>query len=1010
MAAVALALTLALAAQPSAFAGAATDIPQLQHTSWGAIRGAPADIWAIAQGKDGYLWLGTGSGLYRFDGVSFEPAQLSNGQPFPTSNITALKMAANGDLWIGYYQGGLSVLRAGHLIDFPLGPHMPQGWITAIAIQPDGVVWAASQAGLLRYENGAWSLAGESLGFEPGAAGWVLLDPDGTLWATGEGRLMFLRKHARRFETTTVESRGTSLLARSPDGTLWLSDKAVGTRALPGLTTRHPTAPPARALVSDRIMADRLMFDRRGWLWGTDPQTHHLTFLLTTPANDADGEYLTLKRITERFDAATGMTSSAMTPLFQDSEGSVWIGTNQGLDSLRQSSVFVIPDMTTAQRLIEQMSFSNGVAYRAAGTQVYRIDDSRLVPYVTVPDEVYPIYADPAGTLWTGGRSAIWRYADGHLARFAYPAFMGSEDLHKMTTDGKDGVWVSTAGSGLQHLTGKGWQQPVPGSSPDGAVVLDTSDDGRVWAGYVGGALMSFNGTGSNLDVKHYTTCVRLIASISVKGDDLFAGGDSGMVMKEGKTLTCLRALGSMPLVGVTGIARSSNEIWLNTSKGVIRIAEGDLRRAFHDPAYRADFRVFDYRDGLPGVALQPVGPTAGVADNGKIWFETSLGFAWIDPNKVHSNTVVPHVFIRSVGTDAEVLPAVDGLRLPALTTRVHMVFTATSLAVPERARFRYFLEGVDTQWQDAGNRREAFYTNMGPGRYRFKVIAANDDGIWNRQGASLAFAIAPAWYQTIWFAVVLMVAFALLLVGLVRLRVRRHGEQVRERLEARHAERTRIARELHDTLLQSIHALVLRFQSATDSLPSEAPSRLLLENALTLADLVIAEGRDRVGELRLPELEEGDLGNALRGAGRELSELYGTTFVATQRGLARPLDPAIVREIFAITHEALINAFRHAEAGTIECVTQFTRSALTIIVVDDGTGRDPGASESSGSTRHFGITGMRERAERIGARFELSFRFGKGTTVDVRIPARRAYLRRGWTHNRSTATGSELS
>ncbi len=988
-------LVLALTGQTLAFTGPDTGIPQLQHTSWGALRGAPADIWAMTQGKDGYLWLGTGSGLYRFDGVSFEPAQLSNGQPFPTSNITALTMATNGDLWIGYYQGGLSLLRAGHLIDFPLGPHMPQGWITAIAVQPDGMVWAASQGGLLRYEKGVWTVAGSGWGFEPGGAGWVFLDPDGTLWVTGEGHLMFLRKGAHRFETTNVETFSTSLLARAPDGTLWLSDKNVGTRALPGLNVHHPVAPPARSLNTDRVMADRLMFDRRGWLWGTDPQTNHLTFLLTTPANEADGEYLAMNRLTARFDIAMGMTSNAMTPLFQDTEDTVWVGTNLGLDSLRPSSVFVIPNMTTPQRLIEQMSFSKGVAYRAAGKQIYRIEDSRLVPYVAVPDDVHPIYVDLRGTLWTGGRSAVWRYGDGHLVRFAYPTFMGSEELRKMTTDGADGVWVSTAGSGLQHLTNKGWQQSVPESPPDGAVVLDTSEDGLVWAGYVGGALMSFNGTGKILNVKRYKTCVRLIASLSVDGSDLLAGGDSGMIMKEGNAFMCLRALGSMPLIGVTGIARSSNDIWLNTSKGVIRISAGDLRHAFHDPAYRPDFRVFDYRDGLPGVALQPIGPTAGVADNGKIWFETSLGFAWIDPLRIHSNSVVPHVFIRAIGTDAGMLPATEGLRLPALTNRVHMEFTTTSLAVPERARFRYFLEGVDRRWQDAGDRREAFYTNMGPGRYRFKVIASNDDGLWNKEGAVLAFEIAPAWYQTVWFALLCAVACALTVAGLVTLRVRRYGERVRERLETRHAERVRIARELHDTLLQSIHALILRFQLATDSLPIQAPSRLLLESALAQADSVIAEGRDRVSELRSPELEAGELTSALRGAGRELSDLYGTTFVATERGLVRPLDPTIVREIFAITHEALINAFRHAEANTVECVTQFTRSALLISVTDDGTGLDPSRTGHADSKGHFGITGMRERAERIGARFELTFRCGEGTTVELRVEARGAYLRR---------------
>jgi len=313
---------------------------------------------------------------------------------------------------------------------------------------------------------------------------------------------------------------------------------------------------------------------------------------------------------------------------------------------------------------------------------------------------------------------------------------------------------------------------------------------------------------------------------------------------------------------------------------------------------------------------------------------------------------------------------------------------------VPERVHFKYELEGSDSDWQDAGTRREALYTNLGPGSYTFQVIASNNDGVWNNTGAALHFMIAPAFYQTRWFDALCALAVLGTLVVLYQIRIRQVAAQARGRLEARLAERERIARELHDTLLQGIQGLIWRFQAATDRIPADVPARDMMEKSLDRADKLLAESRDRVKDLRPTAAEVADLAQALAAEGDQFAQLHPVPFRVSVQGTRRDLHPIVREEGFLIAREALGNAFRHAQARDIEAEVTYGDRALQVRVRDDGLGISSSVLQAGGRPGHFGLLGMRERAKKLGGHLDVWSKPGAGTEIDLRVPAQVAYRR----------------
>lgn len=974
-------LCLWLSAQAATF-----QAPQYHHTAWSMEDGAPADIWALAQGKDGYLWLGTGTGLYRFDGVQFDQYLPPRDRPFASNNITALYAASDGALWIGFLMGGVSVLRDGQLTHYPAAPGVPSDLLLAFAEDRDGTIWAAARGGFSRFDGQRWQAVGADWGYPGTQAHSLLVDSIDTLWVTTGTTLMYLPRGAHRFHPTREPAGPLASLAQAPDGTLWISDGLHGTRSLPD--ARDPGRAPQALPATDFARFACMRIDHAGVLWGTDRTAGGL-MRVSNLQRFRSGRSLRPEDMDATMRKRDGLLSDRAIPVLRDREGNVWVGTNLGLHRFRYNNVRALQD----ERLTQHATY--GIAYSPEHGLV--VSNDRLL--YRLRDGVPEQLADSGGAIISAvvvtGDGSLWAKTEKSLARFTQRKLESvpvpgdaAAALSVIVADGVAGVLVMREGSGLFHVDGQHVRSVGPGIiSAVHATALARESNDNLWIGYTGNLLARWDGKTQRVYSSRDGLDLGTITAIAPTSVGLLVAGETGLAILRAGRFHRLPVANPQALHGITGIVVSSGgDIWLNGIRGVVRITAQDLAAAVDSPGRELTTRIFDLGDGLLGVAQQYTPSSTALADgSGTLWFATSQGLATIDPAYLTSNRVVPPVRIRALTAADRRYNPHNGLHLPKGTKSLRLEYTALSLSVPERVRFRYRLDGVDTDWQEAGSRRHAFYANLGPGAYRFRVIAANDSGLWNEEGDALDFTIDPLFTQTWWFAALCVLAAGGLLVSLYLMRLRQIAERVRLRLEERHNERERIARELHDTLLQSIHGLVLRFQAVANRLVADDPVRTALELALDRADEVIAEGRDRVRDLRATMISSPvDLPEAFAKVGAELAESDPADFRVVVEGQMPTMDPFIRDEIYWIGREVLTNAFRHAHANRIEVEISCGREILSFRFRDDGRGMADDIQQNGQKPGHWGLSGMRERARTIPAEIHIWSREGHGTEVEL--------------------------
>ncbi|WP_049622171.1 sensor histidine kinase [Frateuria defendens] len=990
-------LPILLALAGNAQAGHGNDgFPPPRQTAWSFQQGAPADVWALAQGRDGYLWLGTGNGLYRFDGDRFERFAPTPGEAFRSANITALAMQPDGALWIGFYVGGASLLRDGHLTHYTERAGFPEGMVNDFARTADGALWAASSGGLVRWQDGRWRVAGDDWGYPTRHADWALTDRHGTLWVATGRELVFLRPGARRFEHTGVELSTYAVIAQAPDGTLWVSDNLRGTRALPGLTAEHPSAPDTpRVAGTDVVRSRRLLFDRDGTLWGADLGRGGVHRLFH-PEREADGHTLRTADLDQYFDRSQGLASNVTDPLLEDAEGTVWVGSNLGLNSFRYSSVDVPAGLPVGTPDSAALAAGRGPVWIGTGGTLYHAAGKAAEIVARGLPGIDDACLGADGVLWLSATGRLLRVIDGVPAAVATPS-AGHERIRAFASDNHGGLWVAFEQQGLYHWHDGAWtpQRPGLGLDPHTPTVLAVDAADRLWAGYRDGRLARFGRDGTRIYAAADGLDVGSLGALEVTAGDVLAGGEFGVARLQGDAFQGLDAGDPRVLAGASGIVRTGRgEVWINASRGAVRIEAAALRRAAADPAHRVDYRLFDYHDGLPGVALQLTASPTAVLDGGqRVWLATNQGVVLIDPAAIRLNRRPPPVLIEAVLAGGSTYAPAAGLRLPERTGNIEVRYTATSLASPDRVQFRYRLEGVDGAWQDAGNRRAAFYSNLGPGRYRFRVIAANDDGVWNEQGAAIDFTIPPRYFQTWWFYGLCALAALGLIALLYAWRLRLASERLRLRFEARMLERESIARDLHDTLLQGVQGLLLSLQTQVVTLRPDDARRGALDAAIRQAREMVTEGRDKIVTLRgHADGELMGLVQSVQVIGENLAAIHGPAFGVSVAGAERPLCLGAQMEILEIVREGLRNAFIHARAARIEADIRYSAASLRITVRDDGRGLDEAVLREGRRAGHWGLVGMRERAERLGARLALRPGTPRGTELELTVPARVAF------------------
>jgi signal transduction histidine kinase/ligand-binding sensor domain-containing protein len=981
----------ALIVGPTAALDATRTVHQLTHTAWGVRDDGPVDTWSFAQTPDGLLWIASTDGLLTFDGVTFRRPRDENGEAILSGeNINNLFVSSDGDLWTGSSTGSIARLRGGRLTRHPT----PSGHIVSkFAEDADGALWAAFGGGagsLLRFDGEAWREAPFGWPRPGGRLSDLLLTRDGVLLVAVEDTIVFLRRGSQRFEETGVILPTFARLAEGSDGRLWIAVGQFGLASIDieALINRGPAR--WRLPAPDvRVRPRRIMFDSDGVLW-----TSSWDEGLFRVHVESDGEL----RSIERFRASDGLTSDQASILFEDRESNIWVGTHLGIDRFRPASI-------VAERSIAEVSRSGHgavdvdpqTALLATATELYVIrEDAPPRLFARLDDQIVAICGHERHGAWVATRNGELRhFTQGRLVLARAPPTQAT--VLSCAIDEAGSVWLTAEGEGVFKLTAGEWRRHPPHPELATAVgqIAPNENDG-VWFSefYSDEPRLALVGP-EHAQVFGGSSGARIgqIQVVDPRPGYVLFGGARGLARFDGRSFARLESDRHDLLSGVSGIAQASDgSTWLASLRGVLRIEERDLQFAFAHPDAPLRGRIFDLRDGLPAGAVQDSLSNAIVeGPDGRLWLMTKDGVAWVDPLRLAFNGLAPPVSVTALRAGGRTIPFLGQVTLAPGTSDIEIDYAALSLQMPERVVYRYVLEGVDPDWIEAGTRRQAFYTELGPGEYRFRVIAANNDGVWNEEGATLTFTIRPTFIQSIWFKFLVALALFALVILAYAFRVQQVTAQLQSRFDVRIAERERIARELHDTLLQGFQGLLLRFQAIANRVPAGDELRGSLDQALDRADAVLVEGRARVRELRTAAAE-GDLAKVIVENAHGVIEGDTPRFQLTVEGSPQALHALVSEEVARIAEEAVRNAVQHADAKTIEAILTYGGSELRMTIRDDGLGMPQSILTTGEKAGHYGLVGMRERAQRLGGRLDVTSRERAGTEIALSVPGRAAY------------------
>jgi signal transduction histidine kinase/ligand-binding sensor domain-containing protein len=990
-----LVVSLALVAAPAA---KASEPPQpikvMVHTAWSLKEAAPSALKSIAQTPQGDLWLASGEGLYRFDGVHFTPFQSIGGKSLVTELVDALITSSAGDLWFGYHGGGISRIHGGRITTYAAG--IPPGPVKRIAEGQGGDIWVATFGGVAVFRGAAWKTVAWNATF--GRAYNLLVARDGTVWIAAQHALLFIRPGSDTVEQTAEPTDGPWAFAEAPDGRLWLSDVKWGLRVLEPaqLLASRPSKLPAQGR-ADALRARAILFDRDGNLWGTY-QTGTGLFRIANPGGFAAGPPLRQTEASESFGAKDGLSSDAAIPLFEDREGNLWIGTELGLDRFRRADINVsntiAKDGREGYRAVVGSSGAFFVADERALYQAQASADFKTV--ASVPWHPSELCAGKGGVVWLAQTRGLRRFAQGKVSAMPMPPGQRNSEVFTCAEDTAGTLWISILDVGVFTYRDGKWRGPIPISLPKPLFprLLVAERSGGVWAYDRGQSLFLLKDGAVRTFSAAQGLRIGEIETVASNPAGTFAGGELGLARWTGDRFQSITNANYPNLNVITGITQDAEgDTWLSSIHGVIKLKTSALLQAMASPGRTLDMRRFDFRDGVPGMAQQScchATAFTGAAD--RIWFITSRGVAWVDPKRLTFNALPPPVLIRAVAVNGKALAPGAQMRFPSSVSDLQLDFAAPSLSIPERVRFLYRLEGVDANWVDPGERRQAFYTRLAPGKYRFQVIAANNDGVWNRTGASLSFVAPPTFVQTRTFAALCGLAIVGLLTLAYLWRSRQIADRLRDRLEARLKERERIARDLHDTLLQGVQGLVLRFGAIAEAAPQDGAFRREMDNALSRGEQIIGESRDHILDLRSSSSSK-VLVQQFEGVAAEFETVRDTRLFVVTEGEPRELTAAVLEEVWKIGCEAIRNAFEHARAKTILAELVYDSKVLRLVVHDDGIGLTDEILRAGGRAGHFGLPGMHERARRIGAKLLVVNRHG--VCLELTVPGRMAYAGR---------------
>jgi len=986
-------------------------LSQYIRDRWGSEKDFPGGfVYAIAQTSDGYLWVGTDKGLVRFDGLNFHLFQEAIPGSSPIGPVLGLTTDAEGNLWIRLQSTKVLCYRNGK---FEPGHDKAAFSITAMYKASNGDFLVSSLAlGALRYSQGGFL----PLTAQADSSSSMPSTPQETRsnvatlsdWSTG----VVTHRLAPPYSPVIA-------LAETADGKVWMGTQDRGLFYVSG----GQITSIANGLPDQKINCILPVSDHELWV-GTDKGVVRWS-----------GTDLT------RFGVPRVLQHTQVLALIRDRDANIWAGTPAGI--LRFNAEGVSRDdsergpRAPVTALLEDRE---GNIWTGSSLGIERLRDSAFVTYSAADglpsDSNGPVYVDGQQRLWFAPLEGGLYWLKGGRVGSVSNAGLGHDVIYSITGDGLD-LWVGRQQGGITYLRYGGGSVTAEtyteanGLAQNSVFAIEQSQDGSVWAGTLSGGVTKF----TNGHFTNYTTASGMLSntvtSIAETPDGtmwfatpnglsalsngqwhaftvrdglpsadvyclltgsegkLWIGSAAGLAFVASDHVQALRHLPAPLNEQIFGIADDGNGwLWVATASHVLRVKRSALLAGQLSDADVREYLAEDGLHGLEGVKRQ----RSVFADSlGRIWFSMNRGLSVVDPTRVADRSAPARVHIEAISADESPIDMQGPVRISAARQRIEFSYAGLSLSNPERVRYRYRLDGFDKDWSEPVTERSAVYTNLSPGSYLFRVMASSSQGLWNGSEATFPFEVQPMWWQTWWFRLCAVLATGVAVLAVYRLRVRQLAAQMQNRLEERLEERERIARDLHDTLLQGFFSAAMQLDIANDRLPADSPAKPIVQRVIELMHQVGQQGRNAIRSLRSSARGSHDLEQALSQIREEFPAQEDVTFRVIAQGVPRPLNPAVWDEVYRLGREAVINAFRHSRAKKIEVEVEYGSRNLGILVRDDGCGIDAQVLQT-GREGHWGLSGMRERAEQIGAKLEVLSRPGAGTEVELSIPGKVAF------------------
>lgn len=956
--------------------------PGFDVATWRSEDGLPSDaVIALAQTPDGYLWVGTNAGLARFDGVRFTVFDRRNAPELQSDQCGPLLVDGKGALWIGTMGGGLTRYQDGKFTTFGRAEGSTYEYIISMLLDRDGSLWLGTDDRPHHFDGTRFRSFGPDDGMTITRPQPLLQDASGAVWLMGDrGRMAVFRNGALREESGAgaIVPAGLDRPARpipGRSGTTWLvqANPATLTRWVGGSLQPVEFGPIAPRDAISRVVEvapDEL------WVGLREGGLRHV---------DAKGVVV--------IGPEQGLPPAPVAAVLEDKEHDVWVASNAGLARIRRKSFAALTDPATggAERTWAVIEDRRGDLWIGTDLYLWRLHEGRMFRYGLqegLPSLGAIAFAeDRDGTLWVGTPGGPARFDGARFVPTGPDDGLVNRNVRALFVDRDGRLWAGTTG-GAAVLEGGRFRTYTAADGLAGDWVRFIAEDrsGAMWFATTSGVSRLHNGRFTTFRTKDGLADDRVLAIHEDESGALWFGTYRGGLtrLKGGRFVTISRAQGLHDDTILRILDDGAGSFWMSTPHGVFRAARKELDDVADGRARTLTSVAYDKSDGLPtpdcGGGTQPAGWRAR---DGRMWFPTGRGVAVVDPKRLRANAVPPAVRVEEVLYDRVHPGGPAAATLPPGTKSLELHYTATALGSPQRARFRYRLEPFDADWIDAGTRRVAYYTALRPGRYRFRVAAANESGVWSEAGANYDVRVQPYVYETVPFFVACASALALAGWGAYRLRVR----QIEARWAAVLAERGRIARELHDTVAQGFTGVSMQLEAVSARLGEEGGgAREHLDRARAVVRDSLADARRSVRALRPQLLESQDLGASLRAVLAQLTAGTDVLGSIELRGAARRFPPDVEDVLFRVGQEAMTNAVRHGRCRRLDVTLAVADGAATLTIADDGAGFDASAVVSGS-----GLSGMRERVARIGGTLSIDAAPSRGARISAAVPLRPA-------------------